>query len=321
MKKKLVSIVIPCFNEVDNVNLIYLEIKNIIKDYKESYNFEIIFIDNKSNDGTREILREMSLHDKNVKLIFNARNFGVIKSPYHGLLSASGDACILLCADLQEPPELIVQFLMYWKEGFDIVAGVRDKPDDRIFIKFYKDCYYTILENFTSHPPIRNFTGFGLYSRKVLNILKNLEDRNPFLRGIISQLGFPVKRVSYEFKYRVNGKTKNNYSVLYDYMLLGLMYHTKTPLRFIFISGLVIFFVSGLISIIFLILKIINWDSYASGNIPILLGVFMLGGLNMLFLGIVGEYLGYIISRMDKFPLVIEEERVNFENNDKLKKY
>lgn len=316
MKKKLISIVIPCYNEVENVNLIYIEINNIIKSYKDLYSFEIIFIDNKSNDGTRDVLREISMHDKNVKLIFNVRNFGVIKSPYHGLLSASGDACILLCADLQEPPELIKQFLKYWKEGFDIVAGVRNKSDDRFIIKFYKDVYYSILRNFTSYPPIRNFTGFGLYSRKVLDILKNLEERNPFLRGIISQLGLPVKTVSYEFKSRVHGKTKNNYSVLYDYMLLGLMYHTKTPLRFIFISGMAIFFVSMLISVIFLILKIINWDEYTSGNIPILLGVFILGGLNMLFLGIVGEYLGYIISRMDKFPLVIEEERINFTAED-----
>lgn len=318
MKIKLISIVIPCLNEVSNLVLLYTELKKIFKSYKGTYNFEIIFIDNKSDDGTRDLLKKFAMDNKDVKLIFNARNFGVIKSPYYGLLQATGDACILMCADLQDPPELIHKFLLHWKEGFDIVAGVRDQPDERKLIKVYKNIYYFALGKFTNHPPIRNFTGFGLYSKKVLDILKTIEDRNPFLRGIISQIGLPVKKVGFKYKTRIHGKTKNNYSVLYDYMFLGLMYHTKAPLRFIFISGITIFFVSTVVSFIFLILKLINWDGYTAGNVPILLGVFMLGGLNMLFLGIVGEYLGYIISRMDKFPLVIEEERVNFDNNNKL---
>lgn len=311
MNKKLISIVLPTFNEESNIEKLYLKLKKITSNIK-TYNFEIIVIDNNSVDNTRGILRTLAKKDKKLKLIFNARNFGYIKSPYYGILNASGDAIILMCSDFQEPPELVTSFIKQWEVGYKIVLGIKDKADNSFFLKIIKSIFYKFLSKFTSTPPIPNATGFGLYDKSVINILRDLKDPYPFLRGIISQIGFPIAEVKFKYIPRNHGISTSNIKTLYDYMMLGVITHTKVPLRIIFLIGLFFSLISLLCSLAILFLKLLFWDSFEAGYAPLLILFLFLSAVQLLFLGILAEYIGFMITKNEKFPLVIESERINF---------
>jgi len=313
----LISIVLPCFNEEKNIPVIYSQIINVFnklnKNNKKKYSYEIIFIDNSSDDLSRKIIRDLCNIDHGVKAIFNTRNFGYIKSPYYGLLNTSGDASVLMCSDLQEPPHLIKNFIHAWESGSKIVMAVKSKSDQNPIMNFLKRRYYNFLAKYSECAPIPNTTGFGLYDKSIIDILKKLKDPYPFLRGVLTMIGHPIKLIKFEYSPRNFGLSKSKLSVLYDYMFLGLITHTRLPLRLIFLSGLFIFISSMLAGFILILLKIFFWDSFFLGYIPIIVSILFFAGIQMLFIGIIGEYLSYLISKSSRMPLVVELERINFD--------
>ena len=315
IKNKTISVVLPCFNEEGNIEKIY---ELIVSEFNKlnKYDYEIIFIDNNSADNSRGIIKKLALLDKNVKAIFNVRNFGYIKSPYHGILNSSGDATILMCSDLQEPPFLIPEFISAWEGGYKVALAVKDKSDSGLVLNFIKKQYYRFLKKLSDDSPIESTTGFGLYDKSVIEILRKLNDPYPFLRGLITQMGFKIKKIPFTFQKRTSGVSKSNIPVLYDYMFLGLFTHTKAPLRLIFLVGVFVFSVSLLASLLLLIMKLLYWNSFHAGYVPSLLLIAIFGGLQLLFLGILAEYLGFVISKINKMPIVIEEERINFTAED-----
>ena len=310
---KLISIVTPCFNEEENIKNCYQVIKDLFKDLKD-YTYEHIFIDNKSNDNTVDILRDLAKEDKNVKIILNTRNFGQLKSPFYGLLQTKGEASILFVADLQDPAYLIKEFIKKWEDGYKIVAGVKTKSEEPFLMFMIRKLYYKII-NFLSDENlnrIENFTGFGLYDKKVIDILRDFNDKDCYLRGLISELGFYIKRIEYTQPKRQKGKTKNNFFRLYDVGIKGVISSSILPLRLAVFGGFFMSFISLFISLVYLILKLLFWDSFSFGAAPIIVGLFFFSSIQLFFLGILGEYIGSIHGHIKNRPFVIEEERINF---------
>ena len=310
--KKLISIVIPTYNEEENVEPLYIKIKKIMSVYKQ-YDYEHIFIDNASEDRTVEILKEIAKKDKNVKIIVNTRNFGQIRSPYYALLQSRGDAAITLGADFQEPPELIPKLIEKWEQGFKIVVGVKTKSKENLTMLLIKKIYYNLLYKLADIRLIKNFTGYGLYDRKVIEILRNLDDPYPYFRGLVCDVGFKIAKVPYLQEERKKGITKNNFYTLYDMAMLGITNHSKIPLRLAIMFGFVSSVVSLIIALVYFVYKIIFWKSFNLGIAPLIIGLFFFFSINLLFLGILGEYIGAIHTQVLKRPLVIEKERINFE--------
>ncbi len=305
------SIVTPCFNEEQNVEALYQQVKKVVATV-EGCTYEHIFIDNASEDKTVPLLKEMAQQDPNVKVIVNSRNFGHIRSPFHGLLQASGDAVMLLVADFQDPPELIPQFIEQWRAGNEIVIGVKKTSAESRLMFFIRSSYYRLINRLSETQVAKNFTGFGLYDKKIINILKEIPDPYPYFRGLLFELGFDVAKIYYDQPVRKRGITKNNFYTLYDIAMLGIVSHSKVPLRIATMLG---FFSSGLTFLIgfgYLIAKLIFWDSFALGTAPIILGIFFFASVQLFFIGILGEYLGFIYTKVSAKPLVIERERVNF---------
>lgn len=309
---KLISIVIPCYNEEENIIELYSKIKDIFKKFSH-YQYECIFIDNNSKDKTVSILRQMALADSNIKIIINARNFGHIRSPYYGLLQTNGDASILIAADLQDPPQLIYDFILAWESGYKIVIGIKEKSEESRVMFAIRSLYYKFVTAIAEVDLVRNFTGFGLYDRKFLNILKKIDDPYPYFRGFISDIGFSRKEISYTQPIRKHGKTKNNFYTLYDTAMLGITNYSKLPIRLATIGGFTLSIISFFLSVFFLILKLIFWKSFSMGVAPILCGLFFFFSVQLFFTGLLGEYIGSIHTKILKKPLVIEEERVNFD--------
>lgn len=308
---KLISIVIPCYNEEDNVLKLYEKIKDIFKKLSH-YQYECIFIDNDSKDKTINILREMALIDSNIKIIINTRNFGHIRSPYYGLLQTNGDASILIAADLQDPPQMIYDFILAWESGYKIVIGIKEKSEESRIMFAIRRLYYKFVTAIAEVDLVRNFTGFGLYDRDFINILKKIDDPYPYFRGFISDIGFSRKEISYTQPTRKYGKTKNNFYTLYDTAMLGITNYSKLPIRLATIGGFILSIVSLFLSGLFLISKLIFWKSFSMGIAPILCGLFFFFSVQLFFIGLLGEYIGSIHTKILKRPLVIEEERVNF---------
>ena len=311
-KVSKLSIVTPCYNEQDNILNLYAAVKKEITSLSEKYEFEHIFIDNHSVDKTPDILRDLAQKDPNVRVILNARNFGHIRSPYYGLMQASGDAVMLVVADLQDPPHLIPNFIQKWEEGFKIVVGVkRTSGENSLFYRIRK-LYYRSLRYLSEVPIIENYTGFGLYDRKVLDILKSLDDPYPFFRGLICEIGFEKAIIPYDQPARVRGFTKNNFYTLYDIGVLGITSHSKKPLRLVAATGLVLSAISLTISIIYFFYKLLYWNEFSLGLAPLILGLFFFSSIQLLFLGIIGEYIGNIYVKIMNRPIVVERERINF---------
>ena len=308
---KKISIVVPCYNEEENVGPISEAIISEI-DKLQNYTYELIFIDNCSTDKTREKLIQLCDKNKNIKAIFNAKNFGQFNSPYYGLLQTTGDCTLLICADFQDPVEMIPKFIQEWENGYKIVIGIKNKSKENKIMYFLRSCYYKLIKKISDTEQIEHFTGFGLYDKDFIEVLRKLDDPTPFLRGIVAELGFQRKEIPYEQQKRRAGKTHNNFYKLYDAAMLSITSYTKIGLRLATFLGILVGIVSFIIGIIYLILKLIYWDRFVAGMVPLLIGMFFLGALQLFFIGFMGEYILSINSRVMKRPLVVEEERINF---------
>jgi glycosyltransferase involved in cell wall biosynthesis len=309
--KKLISIVSPCFNEASNIDELYRRLLLATSTLKE-YNFEYLFIDNASQDGTQEKLREIAKQNKNVKVIINTRNFGHLRSPYWGVLKSSGDATIYLASDLQDPPELIPLFLEQWEKGYKVVLATKPLSNTNFIIHRLRKYYYEFLDNISDVSQIKNATGFGLFEKEVLDQIRNINDPYPYFRGLIVELGYKVKTIDFEQPRRLRGISKNNFYALYDYAMLGIISHSKLPIRIASFFGFAIGILSVLIGLIFLVLKLCFWDSFQFGLAPIVIGMFFLFGLMFIFIGVLGEYIGSIHTYLQNRPVVVEKERINF---------
>ena len=308
---KKISIVTPCYNEEFNVEPLYEKVK-IEMAKLSNYTYEHIFIDNYSTDNTLVKLKSIASVDKNVKIIVNARNFGHIKSPYYGMLQADGDVVISLVSDLQDPPELIPDFIKKWEEGYKIVVGVKEKSEENIIMFSIRKLFYKTIDRISDTSQIQNFTGFGLYDRQFMDVLRNIQEPYPYFRGLVSEMGFSICQIPYLQPKRSKGNTKNNFFTLYDMAMLGFTSHSKVPLRMSSFIGFVVAFLSILIATIYLIYKILFWDNFQVGIAPLVIGFFFFGGVQLFFLGIIGEYISAILTQVKNRPLVIEKERINF---------
>ena len=317
MKKKTISIMVPTYNEEENVFLMYEALKNIFQKELKKYDYEILFIDNKSQDKTRTLIREICAKDKNVKAIFNAQNFGQFNSPYYGLISTTGDCTISVAADFQDPVEMIPKFVKEWEKGYKIVIGIKNKSEESKIVYALRSLYYKMIKKFSEVEQIEHFTGFGLYDKDFIEVLKNLDDPDPYLRGIVAELGFERKEIPFTQPKRQRGKSSNNWYRLYDAAMLGITSYTKIGLRLATIVGFIISFLSILVALIYLVLKFCNWNSFQAGIAPIIIGVFLLGGMQIFFIGFLGEYILNINQRVMHRPLVVVEEKLNFEGDRK----
>jgi glycosyltransferase involved in cell wall biosynthesis len=307
---KRISIVTPCFNEEENVDDVHERISQIMSGF--GYDYEHIFIDNASTDKTQEKLRNLITRDPRVKAILNTRNFGHIRSPYYGLLQGTGDAVIILATDLQDPPERIPDFIKKWEEGFKVVIGVKTSSQESGLFYLLRTTYYRMLRKLSDVELIEHFTGFGLYDQQVIQILRNLNDPYPYFRGLIADIGFPIARIPFIQPRRKRGITKNNFYTLYDMAMLGMTGYTKVPLRVATMTGFLTAVISFIVGLAYLTYKLFFWQQFQLGSAPIVIGLFFLGSIQLLFLGIVGEYIGAIYTQVMKRPLVIEKERINF---------
>ena len=314
---KKISVLIPCYNEEENVIPLSEAIIEQFEKYLGQYDYEIIFIDNDSKDETRARLAGLCAENKRIKAIFNAKNFGQFNSPYYGMCQTTGDCTISMSADFQDPVELIPKLVKEWENGYRIVCAIKTSSKENGFVRFLRTCYYKIIKKMSDVEQIEHFTGTGLYDRSFIEVLKNLDDPAPFLRGIVAELGFKRKDVPYEQQQRRAGKTSNNWYKLYDAAMLSFTSYTKIGLRVATIFGFFISFISVLIAVAYLVAKLMFWDNFPMGNAPILIGVFMLGGIQLFFIGLLGEYILNINTRIMKRPLVIEEKRLNFDDENK----
>lgn len=309
--KKIVSVVTPCFNEEGNVLNVYLEVKKVFDKFPKLH-YEHLFIDNDSGDKTVEILKKIATKDKNVKIIVNARNFGHIRSPHYAILQTSGDAVVLLFADLQDPPALIEDFIKKWEEGNKVVIGIKNKSEESSMMFFLRRMFYYLIDKFSETGQIKNFDGFGLYDRQFVDSLRKFDDPYPYFRGLVSEIGFHPHKINYIQAKRKKGKTKNNFYSLYDMALLGFVNHSKILLRMAVFLGLIFALISIMVGCIYLLYKILFWDRFEAGLAPLIIGLFFFSSVQLIFIGILGEYIGAIYVQTKKRPLVVEKERINF---------
>jgi glycosyltransferase involved in cell wall biosynthesis len=309
---KKISVLIPCYNEQENVVPLSKEIVKIFETDLSGYDYEIIFIDNCSTDNTRPLLREICKANQRIKAIFNIRNFGQFNSPYYGLCQTTGDCTIGMCADFQDPVELIPVFVQEWEKGYKIVSGIKAKSKENKILRLLRTCYYKAIRKMSDVEQIEHFTGFGLYDRSFVEVLKNLRDPTPFFRGIVAELGYKRKDIPYEQQKRRAGKTKNNWYSLYDAAMLSFTSYTKIGLRLATIIGFIASGITLVIALVYFIYKLLFWERFNAGIAPLVIGVFFFGSLQLFFIGLIGEYIISINSRVINRPLVIEEERINF---------
>lgn len=310
---KKISVLIPCYNEQENVEPISRAVLEVLERDLKQYDYELVFIDNDSQDDTRPILRRLCAENPRIKAIFNARNFGQFNSPYYGMLQVDGDCVIEMVADFQDPVELIPQYVKAWEEGYKIVIGIKTSSKESRIMYALRSFYYKTIKKWSDVEQIEHFTGSGLYDRDFIEVLRKLDDPTPFLRGIVAELGYRRKEIPYEQPKRRAGKTHNNFYRLYDAAMLSITSYTKVGLRFATLVGGVSAFVSMVVAIVYLVMKLIWWDRFPAGMAPMLIGMLFLGSVQIFFIGVVGEYVLSINQRVMKRPLVVEEERLNFE--------
>jgi len=312
--KKLspISIVTPCYNEEANVRELYQAVKEVFSSSLSEYTYEHIFIDNASKDKTASILREIAAADPNVKVIINTRNFGHIRSPYYALLQASGGAAILMASDFQDPPKMIVDFIREWEKGTKIVLGVKTKAEESAAMFLVRSVYYDVIGKLAEVELTKNATGFGLYDQEVIKKLREIDDPYPYFRGLISDLGYQSVKIAYKQPVRKRGITKNNFYTLYDIAMLGITNHSKVPLRLAAMAGFGMGALSLLVAFGYLVAKLVFWNKFVIGTAPVLIGLFFFSSVQLFFIGILGEYIGSIHTQVQKRPLVIEKERINF---------
>ena len=307
---KKISIVTPTFNEEENIKRLCSEIK--VEAESLNYDYEHIIIDNSSSDKTIDILREIAAKDKNVKIIINSRNYGHIKSPFYGIMQATGHACILMVSDFQEPIHLITKYIKKWENGAKIVLGQKNISEENNFIFSLRKLFYTLLNKISETKLSINTTGTGLFDKKVIDRLKKINDPYPYFRGLISEVGFDIETIEFDQPLRKLGKTKNNFFTLYDLAMLGVVKHSRMPLRIMTLLGFISSFGCLFVAIIYLILKLIFWNSFELGSAPTIIGIFAISSIQIMLLGLLGEYIGVILMHQRNMPLVIEKERINF---------
>jgi len=310
---KTLSIVNPCFNEEGNVRELYERVKAVMTRLGK-YRYEHIFIDNSSRDSTAQILRELAAEDRNVKVIVNTRNFGHIRSPFHAMLQARGDAIISLCSDLQDPPELIEEMVRHWENGMPVVIAVKKTSDENGLMFRIRTQYYRLVNRLSNIETYEHFIGFGLYDRKVMDMIAEFRDPYPYFRGMIAEIGLPHAEIPYRQPRRTRGVTKNNFYVLYDMAMLGITNLSKVPLRLVTFCGFVSSFLCVLVAFGYTIYKLLFWNNFTVGIAPMVIGLFLFASIQTMFLGIIGEYIGAIHTFVQKRPLVFEKERMNFEH-------
>lgn len=313
---KKISVMLPTYNEEKNVREIYQAIKNVfIKDLPD-YDYEILFIDNKSRDLTRSILRQICSEDKHVKAIFNIANFGQFNSPFYAMCQCTGDCVVSMCSDFQDPPEYIPQMVKAWEKGNKVICMIKTSSKENPIMYFFRSCYYYLIKKMSNIEQISHFTGFGLYDISFVKILAKLNDSTPYIKGIISEYAPDHVEILYVQQKRKAGKSKNNFFSLYDYAMLSFTSYTKGGLRIATFVGILISALSFILSMIYLVMKLLMWDEFIAGNAPALIGSFFLGGIQLIFLGLLGEYVMSMNTRVINKPLVVEEERLNFETPD-----
>lgn len=311
MAKKKISIVTPTFNEESNVTNIYNQIR-VIFDSLKLYEYEHIFIDNNSNDDTTKILKNICKKDKKIKLIINSRNFGPVRSTFYGNLQATGDAVIHIVADLQDPPELIPSFIKKWEDGFDVVAAIKTQSDEPPLIFAIRKIYYNLISRISDVDLLKNFTGFGLYDKKIIDLMRATDDPYPYFRGLVSEYGCNIATIDYIQPRRKKGVTSTSFYSLYDQAMLGITSHSKFPIRMFTLFGFIFSFIFLVISLIYLGLKIFLWNEFAMGIAPLIIGFFFVSSVQLFCIGLLGEYISAIHTQVKKRPLVIERERINF---------
>lgn len=312
---KKISVMIPCYNEVDNVEPISFAVVNVLEEALNKYDYEILFIDNCSTDGTREKIEKICAANKKIKAIFNVTNFGQFNSPFYGLCQTTGDCTISICCDFQDPVELIPRFVEEWEKGHKIVSGIKTSSKEPGFIYLLRTIYYKMIKNMSDVKMIEHFTGFGLYDKTFIALLKELDDPIPFLRGIVAEYGagFNMIEIEYEQAKRRAGKTHNNFYSLYDAAMLSFTSYTKVGLRLATFLGFACSAISIIVAAIYMIMKLLNWETFSAGMAPLTIGVFIIGGIQLFFIGLIGEYILNINTRVIHRPIVVEEKRINFE--------
>lgn len=316
---KKISILIPCYNEVENVVAMSKAVSDVFHKSLPNYNYEILFIDNCSCDGTRRVIEGLCKEDMHIKAIFNVTNFGQFNSPFYGMCQTTGVCTITLCCDFQDPVELIPVFIQEWENGHKIVSGIKTSSKESAILFFLRSCYYKLIKGMSNVRMIEHFTGFGLYDKTFISLLKELDDPIPFIRGIVAEYGqgFNLKEIEYEQPKRRAGKTHNNFYSLYDAAMLSFTSYTKVGLRLATFLGFLCSAISIIIAFIYLFMKIMNWDNFMAGTAPITIGVFLIGGVQLFFIGLIGEYILNINTRVIHRPIVVEERRINFDEKEK----
>ena len=309
---KKISVLIPCFNEVENVRLLSEAIVHEFDTQLSAYDYEIIFIDNYSTDGTKGELERVCAQNYKIKAIFNNRNYGQFNSPYYGILQTQGDCTIMMCADFQDPVELIPQMVKEWESGYKIVTPIKVESEENPVMYFLRSCYYKTIKKMSSVEQIEHFTGFGLYDKSFVDLLRTLDDPIPFLRGVVAELGSLRKELPYKQAKRRAGHTHNNWYTLYDGAMLSFTSYTKIGLRVATLIGFLFSLFTMLVALFYLGFKLMYWDQFQAGVAPVVIGMFFLGSIQLFFLGLLGEYVLSINARVMKRPLVVEEKRINF---------
>lgn len=313
---KHISVMTPCYNEEDNILNLYNEVKQQFEKLPQ-YTYEHIFIDNFSTDKSRDILRELAKKDKKVKVILNARNFGPNRSGSYGMLQATGDALICIVCDLQDPPELIPQFLQKWEEGYKVVLGQKLKSKENPIMFQVRKLYYRIINWLSETPQYEGVTGYGLFDKEFLDTMRWMDDPDPYIRGLVPDLGYKTYLLEYTQNKREYGKSSYNFNSYFDFAITGVTHVSKKPLRVATMIGMGMSGISFLLAIVYLLMKLIKWDSFSMGTAPVLIGMFLLASVQLAFIGVIGEYIGAILTRVTKRPMVVEEERINFEDDSK----
>ena len=309
---KKISVMIPCYNELENVVPMSEAVVEQFEKNLSDYDYELVFIDNCSTDGTRDKLEAICAKNKKIKAIFNSKNFGQFNSPFYGMCQTTGEATITMCCDFQDPVDLIPQFVHEWENGYKIVSAIKTSSEESSLMYFLRSCYYKLIKKMSNIEQIEHFTGTGLYDRSFIEVLKRLDDPQPFLRGIVAELGPSRKDIPYTQAKRRSGKTHNNWYSLYDAAMLSFTSYTKIGLRMATIIGFIFATINMIIAMGYLIAKLIWWDNFSLGTAPMLIGIFFIGSVQLFFLGLMGEYILNINTRVMKRPLVVEEKRINF---------
>ncbi len=314
MKKIVINI--PCYNEKGNIENLCNTIEKIFREQLNGYDYMIQIMDNASTDGTQALIRDLCEKNKKIRAILNARNFGAGNSIYNGLSQNDGDCAILLAADFQEPPEMIVKFVEEWEKGAKIVCGVKTSSKEKGMMFAIRTLYYKIIQACSSIEQIEHFTGFGLYDRSFTDFLRDLKDPYPSLRGLVAEFGYDIVKVEYFQEKRKSGRSSNNFYRLYDIAMKNFTTYTKVGLRLASLGGIICSGIGMLLAIVYLVLKLVMWDSFQAGMAPVLIGVFLFCSVQMFFIGLLGEYIISMNIRIMNRPLVVERERLNFEEAD-----